>query len=321
MIELGQNGISDSSSRNNDLAQGAEMEVLCSCDEPYLPHTATMLCSLLEHNNNVSRIHLFYQAIPNRELAKLQSLTARYGSVLTCYEVAADDLENFSSQPYWSIACYFRLLAARILPTNVKKILYLDSDMIVRRSLKDLWSTNLSDRAFAAVEDAFWDPRLSHYVKLPAGAKYFNSGVLLINLDYWRRNKLYEWVIEFARDNPEKMHHADQDALNAILVDRWINLPAVWNDHAQCVSQVPAVRNKNITDPAIVHFLGAFKPWSWSCEHPFKSEYHKYRLKTPWRRYREEGKPHYRLLRGVARRILPGSLRQWLRSHILGSQA
>ena len=113
MTEL---GVPDSSLHGTDLAQGAEMEVLCSCDEPFLPHTATMLCSLLEHNN-VSRIHLFYQAIPNRELAKLQSLTARYGSLLACYEVAADDLKSFPLQPYWSIACYFRLLAPRILPT------------------------------------------------------------------------------------------------------------------------------------------------------------------------------------------------------------
>ena len=155
MIELAQDKTSVGTRHSTDLAQSAEMEVLCSCDEPYLPHTATMLCSLLEHNNTVSRIHLFYKAISHRELAKLQLLTAKYGSVLACYEMIEDDLKSFPPLlPYWSIATYFRLLAARILPANVK-ILYLDSDIIVRRSLRDLWGTDLSDKAFAAVEDAF----------------------------------------------------------------------------------------------------------------------------------------------------------------------
>ena len=295
------------------------IEILCSCDEPYVPHAATMLRSLLEHNN-VHRIHLLSETIADRELAKLKSLTARFGSELLFYKIAPEDLRGVHLPPYWSIACYFRLLAARIIPANIGKILYLDADIIVRRSLMDLWNTELRDRAFAAVEDAFWDPKLD-YVPLPPDVKYFNSGVMLINLDYWRQNNVYERAIAFIRDNPDKVNYVDQDALNAILINQWINLPAVWNDMARSTLHVPAVRNKHVEDPAILHFVGPYKPWMWSCKHPFKYEYRKYRRKTPWPRYREEGKPRYHLLRSVARRVLPGGLRQWLRSHVLSSQA
>ena len=139
---------------------------------------------------------------------------------------------------------------------------------------------------------------------------------MLINLDYWRQNKLYERTIEFMRDN--KVHHADQDALNNILIGRWISLPAVWNDHAQCAVPVPPIRNKDIADPAIVHFLGEYKPWDWLCKHPFKYEYRKYRLKTPWRRYREDGQPQPpSLLRDFSRAVLPNTLRRWLRSQLV----
>jgi lipopolysaccharide biosynthesis glycosyltransferase len=303
------------------------LEVLCSCDGAYLPHAATMLCSLLEHNE-ISRIHIFYKSIGNSELTKLSSLTEKYKTELVCYEMVPEVLEDFSLHTndwFRSVANYFRLLAPRILPTDLEKILYLDSDIIVRRSLMDLWDTNLGDKAFAGVEDAFWQPTLDYvelppgakydYVELPPGAKYFNSGVMLINLNYWRRYNVYERAVEFMRDNPDKLNYVDQDALNAILVNQWIDLPAIWNDQARSVGHVPVARNENIEDPAIVHFVGGDKPWSWSCKHPFKSEYRKYRLKTPWSRYNEEGEPRFRFIRAVAKIVLPDELQQLLRSY------
>jgi lipopolysaccharide biosynthesis glycosyltransferase len=303
----------EDTSKMRDPAQSAEIQVLCSCDEPYLPHTATMLCSLLEHND-VSRIHLFYISIAGEELAKLSSLAARYGSELVGHRMMPENLQDFRlHKPYWSVANYFRLLAPRILPADLDKILYLDSDIIVRRSLRELWSTDISDHAFGAVEDAFWDRKLD-YFEVPPGAKYFNSGVLLINLDFWRRNKVYERAVEFIRDNPEKVNYYDQDALNATLVDSWISLSAIWNDHARSKLHVPAVRNKNILDPAIVHFVGPFKPWDWACEHPFKREYHQHRRKTPWPLYRLDGQPP--LLKRFARAVLPATIRRWLRARV-----
>jgi lipopolysaccharide biosynthesis glycosyltransferase len=144
---------------------------------------------------------------------------------------------------------------------------------------------------------------------------------MLINLDYWRQNNVYERVMEFIKINAEKVNYLDQDAMNAILVDRWIDVPAIWNDQARSTLHVPAVRNQNIQDPAIVHFLGPYKPWNWLCKHPFNYEYHKYRRKTPWRRYRQEGKPHLHSLRIVARAVLPRQLRRWLRSRLTSVRA
>ena len=257
--------------------------------------------------------------------------------------MAPEDLKDFRlHKSYWSVANYFRLMASRILPADIERVLYLDSDIIVRRSLAEFWSTDLGGFACAAIEDAFWDPRLD-YVQVPQGSRYFNSGVLLINLSYWRQNNVYERAVEFIKGDPDKLNYYDQDVLNALFVDQWVNLPAVWNDMARSTLHIPALRNLNIPNPAIVHFVGPYKPWNWLCNHPFKYEYRKYRRKTPWPRYRQEGKPRYRFLRsvvrvlrsvarrvlpsslrqwlrGVARRILPSSLRQWLRARILSSQ-
>ena len=231
---------------------------------------------------------------------------------MACYEMRPEDFLDLRVDKWSSMAHYFRLLAPRVLPAHIKKILYLDSDVIVRGSLRELWNTDLSGHALAAVADAFWDPKAElPYLDMPEGAKYFNSGVILINLDYWRQNNVCERAIAFIRDNPTKVNYYDQDALNAILVDCWINLPAIWNQH--------------ILNPTIVHFIGDHKPWQWSAKHAYKVDYHRYRLKTPWRRYRLEGKPNlsrklYRSLRSFARPLVPGILRQWLRLHLISSR-
>ena len=309
MIERGRTKLDTAGS-----APDREMEILCACDERYLPHAATMLCSLLEHNS-VFAIHFFYSSIPKLELAKLNSLVTRYGAQIAFYEMNPTEFKDLRVDKHASIAVYYRLLAPRLLSSAVNKILYLDCDIVVRRSLTQLWNTNLANHALAAVTD-YWQDAQAH--GLPLGAKYFNSGVLLINLEFWRQNNIPEQTIAFIMNNPEKVPLWDQDALNAILVNKWIELPACWN--AQ--NEAHWLRtSEHGTDPAIVHFITDHKPWHWSNQHHFKTEYHKYRLKTPWRRYRQEGEPRQHPLRRVARVVLPRNLRQWMRSRLVSSES
>jgi lipopolysaccharide biosynthesis glycosyltransferase len=130
-----------------------------------------------------------------------------------------------------------------------------------------------------------------------------------MNLKFWRHYNVPERAIEFIRNNPEKVQYWDQDALNAILIGQWIELPAYWN------AQHPQEWLDRKRNPTIIHFTGYKKPWHWSCDNPFKHEYYKYRLKTPWPKLKLEGRP--RFLRRIARLALPSSLRQWLLSNII----
>src|SRR5208337_2965561 len=121
-----------------------EMEILCACDEGYVPHTATMLCSLLEHNAFV-RVHLFHSSIGSRTLDKLIKFVVRYGGAITSYEMIADDFDYCQVDGWASIANYYRLVAPHFIGEDIDKILYLDSDLIVRQSLDKLWNTDVTD--------------------------------------------------------------------------------------------------------------------------------------------------------------------------------
>ncbi|WP_377919039.1 glycosyltransferase [Bacillus songklensis] len=81
-------------------------------------------------------------------------------------------------------------------------------------------------------------------------------------------------VIQYTKDNPAKIDYMDQDALNAILHDKWLELDPKWNYTTECMERL------HIDNPAIIHFTSAKKPWN--SEHPFKQEYLKYLNSSLW---------------------------------------
>jgi lipopolysaccharide biosynthesis glycosyltransferase len=265
-----------------------------------------MLCSLLRHNRG-PRIHILHSAGAGRELLKLKSFAMGYGSEVSLYQVSAEEVRGLRVDGWVSLAVYYRLLGPHILPGSITKILYLDSDIIVRRSLTELWNIDLGRYALAAVEDV-------------GRPRRFNSGVMLINLNFWRQNNVPERAITFGRDHPEKNEDWDQSALNAILVDQWFELPPIWNGQVAL-----GLGYEPPADSAIIHYAGPVKPWhysSWKVPHPFIYEYHRYRRKTPWRRYGlQEGRailpPRLARLASIVRVLLPSGARRWLKSRLM----
>jgi lipopolysaccharide biosynthesis glycosyltransferase len=289
------------------------MEVLCTCDENYLPHAAAMLCSLLAHNR-VSRVHFFHNSITKSELDKLIALVKEYGSEIKSYELELSDFEGLQLDKWATAAVYFRLFAPRFLPEDLDRILYLDTDLIVRHSLLELWNTDVTEYALAAVPHNADEDPLFEYLGLPKGVPCFNSGVLLINLKYWKEHDVGANAVAFVRDHPERIQYWDQDALNATLIGRWLSLPTTWNYRCWW--------DQTVKDPDIFHFAGANKPWHWTHRNPFKREYRDYRNKTPWP-YEIEDLPslrrriwYYALL--ISSFVLPEAARRRIRPRLPG---
>jgi len=295
------------------------LEVVCACDDAYLPHTATMLSSLLAHNQ--ARIHLLHgAAVSETALQELSNHVSKRNCRLLTYEIRDQVIETLRVDQWISNVTYYRLLCARILPRELVKVLYLDSDMIVRASLNALWQTLTEDCALAAVQESPKGvARQLALLGLPPNTPYFNAGMMLINLAYWREQLVGERALQFLKQNGDKAEYWDQDALNVVLDGRWIPVSAVWNFKALYENYVIEVRD---TDPSIVHFTGPTKPWDWGwrfTSQRFGSEYHKYRLTTPWREYIPENRPGWggrcsSYIRFFARQKVPANLRIWLRT-------
>jgi lipopolysaccharide biosynthesis glycosyltransferase len=171
----------------------------------------------------------------------------------------------------------------------------LDCDIIVRKNIKNLWDYDILDKPMGAVydmcaEDIHTYNRLCYDRKLG----YFNSGVLLINLDYWRDNDISNQLLRYIDQYPERIKWHDQDALNSVLIQDTVRLPLKYNMQDDFYRRKSMVRSEfleeiktNLKDPVILHFTGGTcKPWFKGGFHPFKNEYLKYLVLTPWRKYK-----------------------------------
>jgi lipopolysaccharide biosynthesis glycosyltransferase len=127
---------------------------------------------------------------------------------------------------------------------------------------------------------------------------YFNSGVLLMNLDLMRRDGCTAALVEYARANASRLIWPDQDVLNAVLgptrrrlAPRWNCMTSVlrfpWAAYVFDAEQLEDARRR----PAIRHFEGPSvnKPWHWLCDGDLREAYFEHRRATPWPEVRREG--------------------------------
>ena len=271
------------------------MHVLTCTDSRFVIPTGVMLTSLIINNqDDIINIHLIIDAsVTDNQKEQLKSEFGRYNNTtLSFYTINVEDIKEYLvvKRECFPVSIYYRLLLETIIPSGINKILYLDGDIVVRQNLKELWQTDLANFSVGAIINqsisySYWE-RLEY----PKEKGYFNSGVLLINLKYWREHKLALQFIDYIKNNPEKLLYPDQDVLNYVLQDSKIFLPVRYNmqemfyrinrDYIPCENTEEI--NAAIFDPYIIHYT-AGKPWFIESNHPLKKQYYKILSKTQWK--------------------------------------
>lgn len=269
------------------------IHIACNIDENFAQHCAVTLVSIFKNNpDEAITVHIVARELSETSRRRLSELSEAYGATLRLYDPPAHLLDAFDIRKCGrriSITAYYRCLLSEILPREVERVLYLDCDILVLRPLHPLWETPLDGLAAAVVEDIGNDdaPRFAR-LGYPQELGYFNSGVLLINLDFWREKNLAEACRDFVRRYPERVVYNDQDVLNAVLCRSKRNVGLKWN------VQDAFYRNpRELTDawrqkyadallhPAILHYSNR-KPWLYDSQHPLRKLYHQYLTFTPW---------------------------------------
>ncbi|MBC7914865.1 MAG: glycosyltransferase family 8 protein, partial [Pyrinomonadaceae bacterium] len=182
------------------------------------------------------------------------------------------------------LTCYYRIFAPYALPKEAKRVIYLDVDMIVLEDISKLWYTDMGEYLFAAVQDlqltvsCSWGG-IPNYKELgiPADTKYFNSGVMVINIEKWRAENVTSRVIKFMHENIKFVNYADQYGLNGVLYNQWFPLDPNWNWFVH-------FENKS---PYLIHFLDVkpiFK--SYRSKPEFKDVFYHYLKLTAWKEYK-----------------------------------
>lgn len=274
------------------------LNILVTLDNRYLTPLKTMLGSMFINNPGESfDIYMVADGITEAEETELSFYCSRHGSHLHRIFITEEMFANAPVIRYYSKAMYYRLLAAEFLPDTIDKILYLDPDILVINPLSPLYDTDISGYLFAAAMHSGLTG-ISGYVnkiRIPEEESdfYFNSGVLLMNLEGMRKEVREKEIFEFVEKYKDLLILPDQDVLNGLYNARILPVDeSYWNYDVRkyeaylLASQARKDMDWVMEHTAILHFCGKSKPWNPKYRGRFSALYKHYghQIASYWNR-------------------------------------
>ncbi len=256
-----------------------------------------MLLSLFENNRDreITVYVLIDKTFPPKKQKRLKRLSDKYGAVIIFVMVDNSFFSRFPATKveHLSSASYYRICADELLPQNVSKVLYLDCDIIVKRPIGELFDMDWDGYAVGEAQDvSSGQPDVFKELGYDISEGYFNSGVLFMNLDYWRSHDIRRKCLDFLTSNYDKLHFYDQCVLNGVVWNCKKNLSVTYNYQIQFRDPwffntlTDEIKNDVLETetPHIIHYTGNLKPWM-ICYYafPYNKEWHKYKRKSPWK--------------------------------------
>lgn len=262
------------------------MELLFTVDSNYAIRIPVVLYSIRIYDPGVKcKVNIIIDDISQDIVDDLTLFCSSIGYSIEFFKVPGTLFEKAPINKHYSKAMYYRLLAGDILPADIKRVLYLDPDILVINSLLPLWEMDLEGCCFAAAshnEDAGLANNINR-VRLETSAAYYNTGILLIDLEQSRKCVKNEDIFSYIKNNDYKLLLPDQDVFNALYSDKVRQIPdEIWNYDARKYTQY-MLKSGGVMDDrwvirntAILHFCGKGKPWN---------EHYRYRYGNLYRHY------------------------------------
>lgn len=292
----------DSSSRSSrDIP--STVQLVMAADEDFAMSMAVTLFSILHHLSSGQKIQItaLDAGVTDESKDRIADVAQREHEKAhlewICPDVSLIEDVEIEMDPRFSPAIFYRLLIPEIFPESCHRVLYIDSDIVMERSILPLWRKALGENAVRAVPERIVScPKAGvaewQRLGLDAGALFFNSGLMLINVDAWREHDLHKQAIEYLL-NPENdfCYASDQEALNAVLAEQWEALDYRWNAIHQVYD--PELRSRHEVmlgttlssirhEPFGIHYTSDNKPWLSGCTHPARDRFYHYLRQSGW---------------------------------------
>ncbi len=282
------------------LASKNKVNLAYMVDSKYLPYAMVSLDSAITNKKSNTQYNVYFIAkdFTKEDIAKLKQMEKKDVKIII-YPTEEKNLDyprlgRFSS---FKISLQKIFLAEYLL--EIKKVLYLDADTLVQQDLSELFATDISKEYVSAVKDGLMYQYPEHIEEIGLKERdfYFNSGVMLLNLDKIRKENIIRKAIIYFNTHNEIF--GDQDVLNVVFGQKIKPLSYRYNCNSTFFEEKDAKflsnfwnetipeNDKDVYDSAaILHFAG-HKPWSdW-----FNNQY----LKTLWHKYATNTKIKYKI--------------------------
>jgi len=269
-------------------------------DEEYAVHACTCIYSALKNTSGAIKIYLIDDGISREKWKVIKGICEKRSAKMKKIEFEKN-IDSFARESkHLAKSAYIRLFITDLIPSKEKRVIYLDADMIVESDLRTLWNVSLEGNSTAAVQD-FGIPQIgarggvehASELGLDYSEDYFNSGLMLINLERWREKGIGSKAIDYLKRYDEDVSWADQEALNVVLDGDWLSLNRRWNvppfilnmDYWEYLEQMGEAEEKETSvpvPPAVIHFAGVHKPWKFGADVVWQDRYFHYLRDSGW---------------------------------------
>lgn len=288
------------------------VNILYASDDNYAPIAGVSMTSLFENNQGIEELRVWYivDQVSQDNIDRLSRTADSYHRTITFLD-AGQNLEIIKKLGAcaWfggSYSAYSRLFLQDFIGNQeLDRILYLDCDTIIDQSIEEMWNYDLENKTVGMVCD-YIGAGIRDVIGLKRTDKYYNSGVLLIDLKQWKARKCQDRILWHMENVNAKYPFIDQDILNIVLKNEIKTLPWNWNvfpyyytysfRNIQKQYDLNAVNQYSLEeyrngltkdgkpDAMILHFTATYysKPWYSNSHDPNKKVWNKYYAISEW---------------------------------------
>lgn len=245
----------------------SQVNLLVTIDKRYVEPLLTMLDSYgTQHQGVATCLFIAHSSLGTRELDRIYEKASQYGIQLHPIHITEHWFKDTPVLERLPEESFYRLMAFHYLPGEIHRCLYLDPDIIIRKSLLPLYTLELDDNYIAAASHMVGRKNRFNLRRLGIREdfRYLNSGVMLMDLDAIRRDFTLEGILSSTGENIQKLLLGDQDMVNILfgrrtkLIDERIyNLDERAFRMHRHTFDLQAVERET----AIIHYNGKYKPW------------------------------------------------------------
>lgn len=246
------------------------MNILVTLDENYVPYLNVMLFSLIEKNPDEGiNLYVLHTSIRDEVMSGTRRIIGKNGTLnmLCANEAALSDAPTTSRYPK---EIYYRIFAAKYLPKELDRVLYLDPDVIINGSLAELYSMDMGEAFYAAAshtESAVMQKVNKLRLDMEEESPYINSGVMLMNLERLRAEQNTDEVFSYIEKRKKLLILPDQDIISSLYGGRILQLDTFRYNMTERLFMMKAPFEKELNlswvreNSVIIHYCGRNKPW------------------------------------------------------------
>lgn len=258
--------------------------IVFGIDDDFVRPLGVLMTSIIENNKNENiEFHIISKYISKENRRIIKQFAIENDININIYIIDETIFNDLPTTSYITKAMYNRFLIPLILKDVTDRVLYLDADIVCLNSIENLKKINIDNKIIAVIEESN-DYVVKKRVKdlSLTSKKYFNSGVLYININNWINRDINNKLINYAK-SVKDLIFPDQDILNVILEKDCLYIDQKYN----YTFDVRYKSNRYIynlpQNIVFLHYVGKFKPWQKWCMHPAKKIFEKYANISLWK--------------------------------------